>query len=829
MGNELAIFDIYGRISMHSALSAFTMEKMRTEKVFDPDLQDEENAVVGMHWFPLWPHMQKIGTVWSASRADGDWTYNKGVHSTTGPHNPIEHKSAMLCLTRNGRLRLLYQQFNNVWFQASVDLEGQPLSPDVALSHASFAADTESDSSLYLATYNVCSTLTVQRVKISWNVHKEQPNPNPIVNPTLEVNSLTKEVCCYPSGTSIGTHETTATVEQLYNLRLTHLDVVVPAPADVPLVDDDFSTTIMAVFTSLDPSTTYVADPLQQQQQQQQQQNASTTIRRWDIQPGNANAILPVFGQLSGSKKNAGTVNATRTVHLDQKPDVTLPSMVFTMEWLRQKTMLALSLSDGNIEFRTRSGLHLVEPALHHDEVSTLTQVGFAFPHSEPRCHLAFSPGFCVAATVGDGDKVHLRKMEYNKNYLDGADDDGKIEAIAATFSVLHNIAVLQYQGADDVLAALPLDLSPKLRERFLDQMLKGSGLNIDLTSEDAQKNAIGLIREPKLHKLLSAQHIFGLSPSMRRTLPSKLAWMILNVRNSTFIVSVSFRHDVNVKADTMASLTGMVQWSLDFMTYLLQELHFLARHLRNTSPSPPSILPTVQSAIDTTNSPALFMLLASIPRVFLRLWTRPLRHGYIHTGNGIKTAPNDHARHAFTRMLALYTTTPLPLQQFENLLQDLDKSVQHAYAAAGLSDTDRQRCESDMLLRCQVPEVLAPVVKRLLTESWNTFCALPVVDLGRVYAHDVSSLGLTEDGKARVWRKRHRVDVLRHVELEAEGGVKRCVRCAAVAEDLGQGMGVGMGSQGQVGGGPQQVPVQQWVMGSQKNCVCFSGWVKVS
>ncbi|KAK3045017.1 hypothetical protein LTS18_014774, partial [Coniosporium uncinatum] len=398
--------------------------------------------------------------------------------------------------------------------------------------------------------------------------------------------------------------------------------------------------------------------------------------------------------------------------------------------------MLALSLSDGNIEFRTRSGLHLVEPALHHEEVSTLTQVGFTFPHSEPRCHLAFSPGFCVAATVGDDDKVHLRKMEYNKNYLDGSDDDSKINAIAATFSVVHNIAVLQYQGADDILAILPLDLSPKLQGEFLDQMLKGSNLNVDLTSEESQKNAIGLIREPKLHKLLSAQHVFGLGPRMRRTLSSKLAYMVLNVRNSTFIVSVSFRHDVNVKADTMASLIGMVQWSLDFMIYLLQELQLLARHLCSSSSSSPndsadSHLPTLQRFIETTNSPALFMLLASIPRVFLRLWTRPLRHGYIHTTNGLKVASTSTsssttpdataARQSFSRMLAVYNATPLPIPQFENLLQDLDKSVQHTYAAAGLSDTERQRCERDMLLRARIPDVLWPAVRRLLTESWDT------------------------------------------------------------------------------------------------------------
>jgi hypothetical protein len=62
-------------------------------------------------------------------------------HLTPGPHNPLETKSALVCLTRKGTVRLLWQARSNTWSDVSVELGDAASAVEYSFTHAAFAPD----------------------------------------------------------------------------------------------------------------------------------------------------------------------------------------------------------------------------------------------------------------------------------------------------------------------------------------------------------------------------------------------------------------------------------------------------------------------------------------------------------------------------------------------------------------------------------------------------------------------------------------------------------------------------------------------------------------
>jgi mediator of RNA polymerase II transcription subunit 16 len=62
-------------------------------------------------------------------------------HLSAGPYNPVEGKSALICLTKSGVLRLLYQRRDSRWLETTTELEETGSAIDSSFTHASFAPD----------------------------------------------------------------------------------------------------------------------------------------------------------------------------------------------------------------------------------------------------------------------------------------------------------------------------------------------------------------------------------------------------------------------------------------------------------------------------------------------------------------------------------------------------------------------------------------------------------------------------------------------------------------------------------------------------------------
>lgn len=279
-------------------------------------------------------------------------------------------------------------------------------------------------------------------------------------------------------------------------------------------------------------------------------------------------------------------------------------------------------------------------------------------------------------------------------------------------------------------------------------------------------------------------------------------------------------------------SIVGLVKWSLDLCVYLLQELLALHYHLKHEDasgkPGLASDLKYIQAYTLKHHSPALVLLLASMPRLFLRVAFRPLRYAYAHSQKGYATLSqagqnltNEQRMHqgAYGKLLGVYNSTPVnhtslgPLEEFMGQIEELVKT--------GYSNSDIQQgpqrlaVERDMFVSGVIPDCLLGAVTEILTTKLDTL--MDRIDAGKVHVHDISWLGLTDDMRTRKFCEGHIIDVVRKMPLASAGSagavkLRVCPRCGSVMEDIGASGG-GMGGQ------------QAWVWQSHKVCVCFSSW----
>jgi mediator of RNA polymerase II transcription subunit 16 len=273
-------------------------------------------------------------------------------------------------------------------------------------------------------------------------------------------------------------------------------------------------------------------------------------------------------------------------------------------------------------------------------------------------------------------------------------------------------------------------------------------------------------------------------------------------------------------------SLLGLFRWCTDFVVYLLQELFdtsfkvrgkeddrsYLQKHRK--FPQSENTYTTLDDQlmdhlVNTSNSPGLIITLASFTRAQLRMLCRPLGSGHVFAHNGMKAAVSTEQRNTFYHLIQVFSKTPLQIKALEQYIGEVDVLVRNAYTKAGMNDQQRRAAERDLFWRCEIPEVLMPAVKEMLTGKLRKL--MEVSDPGKVHNHDIRSLNLTDDKRTKQMHERLNIDVIRKVPLGGQVRLRRCPRCLSVMEDLT----------------PQQLAaLPAWVYQNQRNCVCFSSWI---
>lgn len=216
-----------------------------------------------------------------------------------------------------------------------------------------------------------------------------------------------------------------------------------------------------------------------------------------------------------------------------------------------------------------------------------------------------------------------------------------------------------------------------------------------------------------------------------------------------------------------------------------------------------------IDSLVKASNTPGLIITLASFTRVQLRMLCGPLRSGHALAINGMKTAVSMEQRNTFFHIMQVFSKTPLQIKAFEQYIIEVDTLVRNAYTKAGMTDQQRKDAERDLFWRCEIPEVLMPAVKEMLTDKLRKL--MEVSDPGKVHNQDISWLNLTDDKRTKQMHEKLNIDVIRKVPLGPHIRLRRCPRCLSIMEDLTT----------------QQLAAQPaWVFHNQKNCICFNSWI---
>lgn len=249
---------------------------------------------------------------------------------------------------------------------------------------------------------------------------------------------------------------------------------------------------------------------------------------------------------------------------------------------------------------------------------------------------------------------------------------------------------------------------------------------------------------------------------------------------------------------------------------------------------SEPLDLKALSLYLFSTRNVALHLLLSSTTRGFLIAIIRRLHNlDYIARSHldhdrgqraaGTNGSANNFPRSQMSAALAasylsishLTSQSVVSYSQFEKLITKVGTHVKEAYVQAGLRKEDRasaharNKIEQQILFGGELPSQAAYAVRKIFKED------LPAlkeeIDPAKLFFHDFSVLCLPQQDRTRGgdekqrqrmrekyvrYRVRHTIDVFQKKEVELgkepedkDGRVgrrwRRCVRCAAVMEDL--------------------------------------------
>lgn len=157
---ELAVIDAYGRVCLLLFNNSLNKASFITRK-WDADTPDDLLSVVGCYWLPLFiPPTRQVScsskpntaplrdpdqtqfnvTYGPAVRENGKYQFNSSIIHASGPFHPNPSKSALVCVTANGLLKLFYAQNSNQLLETQLEMESITSSDDL-ITHAAIYPD----------------------------------------------------------------------------------------------------------------------------------------------------------------------------------------------------------------------------------------------------------------------------------------------------------------------------------------------------------------------------------------------------------------------------------------------------------------------------------------------------------------------------------------------------------------------------------------------------------------------------------------------------------------------------------------------------------------
>ena len=695
--------------------------------------------------------------------------------------------------------------------------------------------------------------LHLYRVETKWNVPPSKPGhpPKHFDKPEIQVSEIVVEDGCYPVSSTAVNGDLNSGSESTIRIpaQLTHLNFLPITPDK----GDGTFPTIHAIFST--PPNAVSLDHTHPQQ------TPYSIIVRWEVRHTEQNQLHASLDQVTSKKKSVGSVPARSMFILKRLPDTVVHSIILGCFPLWYNMLLALYYSDGTIEFRKRATMETISPDYNTETVTSLPQAGFSFP-IDPSLHVSLSPNSCTAACMQQDGQIKLRSMEYAYGTLSTDEDDARHSAALAALVLQFSSAANQYFSSDDIFAAVG-ELSEKRKRDLVYLLFQGLQVDVDCGIDDntnPNKSLVLLGRTPFFIKTLSAAHLLGLQGSVNRSVTSKIAWIILNIKYITQILTTIMRmhgqiEKTPLRPEVVPQFVGISRWITQFMTYVLDELMAVGFQLKN-HPPPTLDRATLEATIHELNKPALLILLSSFPRMMMKAWITPMTWVVRTAFQYYNNPPNPDARRIYAPLHHAFAECPFDWRLFETLLSEAQVLVRGTYKRHNLTDVQRNECERELILG-RIPEVLTEAAKRLVTstlfnETQPNGALTDRFDVAKVMFFDTTWLGLTNSKRTNEYFATHVVDVCQKMVIRGTGThthatsspgqptrnrsdsggepgsadangtkkkpwkskLRRCTRCGAYMEDIVQGI---------PGYGFHHI---HWLMGVAKHCVCGNSWM---
>ncbi|KAF3764967.1 hypothetical protein M406DRAFT_258748 [Cryphonectria parasitica EP155] len=876
MAPELAVIDAFGRI----CLLGFPvhLNKAAFSRKWDADAQDDLHSVVGCYWLPL--HLPRgvniiCGPV-VKDDANAKYQFNNTYNQTIGPWHPNPQKSALVCVTASGLLKLFFSQNNNQLQEIHLEMESVASSDDL-ITHASICSER---GKLLIVLATAAKQLKVILAEISWGMPQPQqdkqipPGSLPL-RPSLKIEHV--HTTSWLQQGSADSHLDTS-MDQI-----SHLEVLPP----VLDIRTKVMTPAMILAVRLHLPTARSHYNLEHQ----------SIIDRWTVALDQPQQLHPAFeqrGSRAGASSSPGTI-----AMLNKGESIVINKIIVSIETSLYGRVICIGFSDGTVQYRDRITMAEIYQEENDRQITIMQQAGLHFTDEKPSLHTSFSSNNCSYAQICENGKVRWSSLQYPAAEISATKADPQHDAVFASFVMAFANSVHQNSNCDDILAiARPFaEKQPRFIIGLLKAVVNTLGVNIDYSEGNPQDQ---LPRNGYLHFIMSVLNHFGFQGDFRpRSFSGRFIGLGLSLRNIIILITMAtnapnerMREKINPLDDpeVVVVLSSNMKWVIDLMSWITDGLLSL-----RDDPKFMELLDNPQRFSEMTeylkakNNVSLHLLLCSSTRWLLATVVR--RFPYLQSISqkamqvldprqpaGSTESPGTGVQslyQAYARLQHSISTDLIKIEEFEKLLASVSADVRQMYQGtlAHLQQKQQQQqgqqkpgqpnpaehalkkaqaqCELPILLADQPPASFQGLVKKLFETDLKTI--MGSTNRSELFFTDFPLLDV-EDNVHRLARRKtdgRYVDIFRRIEQKApqlvndaaaannggspavskllqqpgqevqqngetsradQPGFRRCTRCCSVMEEL-----------------HATRPGFNFVVSLQRKCVCGGSWAALS
>ncbi|GAP84915.2 putative mediator of RNA polymerase ii transcription subunit 16 [Rosellinia necatrix] len=815
--SELAVIDAVGRVLLLNFNS--DLNRPLVSRPWEGDAVDDLHTIVGTYWLNQLPANSRFYPTYSPAikGAKGtDYTFESSGVPTMGPSHPNPGKSAFICVTTNGLLKMFWSQNNNKPEETTLELESATSADDL-ITHA--AACSDKTKTIYIAMATTSKQLRVVQVAIAFNQPKIENPQNPPLGGYTLTPSLGKRHVAVTSWFQTGMCESPLDASMS---KISHIEML---PAHFDIQSKQWSPIVVITVRSFipEPNSPY-------------NQEVQSIIDRWELLADQKQAVHPAFERL-GTRRNSVGSAPPATARLKKLDSIVVNKIVLGVNVLSFGKVILFYYNDGTVEYRDRFTMHELYREVNLSRMHSILEAGFNQSGGPSCLQMAFSPSNYSLVQMYEDWQIKWHNPEYTLVETSTITNDNLSAVIACCAMSTAAAATNNNNNIDDILAvAKKFPRQDQFAIKWVTDLVQVMRISVDYSEDQPHDH---LIRNHHLQFCFSIFNHLGWNGEFHeRHFRGKLSSLALSIRHTIIIVSLASSAPSSVRANSspfdepevVYALAGCARWSIDFLSWLCNGLFTLLDDtkfmgfLTQTQTNQSQQLVNMTRYLHAKNEIALHLILCSSTRNLISAICRRINlldnyatralawySGQPKIPDGVGS--RHIALNAAYRKVHRYTSSALvKADEFDKFIAVLAGDIRSAYATS-LSPLEaqkvaknpppqnqtpnapkpdrvkeaRQHCELNMLLVLSPPPSFLAVITKLFRQDLTNFRAN--VDIAKLYFADYHLLEIVDTPEALANRRKRgtKVDMFRRVEISKQAQVswRRCSRCGNTMEDL--------------------------------------------